>query len=227
MRIALLGAVTAALAAGAISSAAGSPQTMSSFYLARQDPRLCPSPTCGGLWVRLVNRSRTTCGDGSRRRECYVAAVHLSALRLGTRRALQLAQLVSSGRALVRGALVPEGIGSFTLDGLVVSEAWTASSSKRPASGTFHELAENGVRCTASPCFSIRAAALNSRRNAAVSSVDLTRTGAPPAEQRSALARIPRDGLVAAGRIVRVPHAGPAGPGRTLVASQFYVRAAR
>jgi hypothetical protein len=139
MRIALLGAVAVALAAGAIPASADPPQSVSSYYLVRQDPRLCPSPRCGGLWVRLVNQRLTRCGDGTRRRECYAAVVHLSPLRLEEREALRLAGLISAGRALVRGTLVPE----------------------------------------------------------------------------------------AAGRIVRVPDAVPAGTGRTLVASQFYVRATR
>jgi hypothetical protein len=78
-----------------------------------------------------------------------------------------------------------------------------------------------------SPCFSIHAAALNTERSVSVSDVDLSSTGAPLPEQRAALARIRKGGLIAAGRIVREPNAGPAGPGRTLVASQFYVRATR
>jgi hypothetical protein len=227
MRIALLGAVAAALVAGALPAAADPPREVSSYYLARPDPRLCPSPKCGGLWVRLVNESRTTCGNGSVQRECYVAVVHLSSLDLGERRAVRLGQLITAGRALVRGKLVPEGIGDFTLDGLVVSEIWTASSSARKPTGTFRKLTDNGVRCVTEPCFTIHAATLNGPRHVEVSDVDLAASGAPPAERSAALRRISKQGLIAAGRVVRVPDAGPAGPGRTVVASQFYVRATR
>jgi hypothetical protein len=227
MRIALAGAIAVALVAGAVPAAADPPREVSSYYLARADPRLCPSPRCGGLWVRLVNRSRTACGDGSVQRECYVAVVHLSSLRLGERKTIRLAQLVTAGRALVRGKLVPEGIEDFTLDGLAVSEIWPASSSARKPTGTFRKLTDNGVRCVTAPCFSIHAATLNRPGQSEVSDVDLAGTGAPEAERRSALALIPKGRLIASGRIVRVPNAGPAGTGRTFVAGQFYVRATR
>jgi hypothetical protein len=175
--------------------------------------------------VRLVNRSGTTCGDGSVRRECYVATVHLSSLGLGDKKTLRLASLITAGRALARGKFEREGIEGFELDGLVVSEVWTASSSPRAPTGVFQKVTDNGIRCVTSPCFSIHAAALNTERSVSVSDVDLSSTGAPLPEQRAALARIRKGGLIAAGRIVREPNAGPAGPGRTLVASQFYVRA--
>jgi hypothetical protein len=227
MRIALLGAIAAALVAGALPAAADPPREVSSYYLARADPRLCPSPKCGGLWVRLVNKSRTTCGDGSVRRECYVAVVHLSLLHLGERRAMRLGQLITAGRALVRGKLVPEEVEDFTLDGLVVSEIWAASSSARKPTGTFRKLTDNGVRCVTTPCFSVHAATLNGPRHAEVSGFDLAASGARAAERSAAVRRISKQGLIVAGRVVRVPDAGLAGPGRTVVASQFYVHATR
>ena len=33
-------------------------------YIVRADPRLCPSPLCGGYWVALANGARTRCADG-------------------------------------------------------------------------------------------------------------------------------------------------------------------
>lgn len=225
MRILLLAIVFSL--ASAVPAAGDPPRSVSSYYLARADQRECPSPRCGGLWVHLVNRSGTTCGDGSVRRECYVAVVHLSSLRLGDRKAVQLGALITAGRALVRGRLEREGIEGFELDGLVVSEVWTASGSPSAPAGVFRKVTDNGIRCVTSPCFSIHTAALNTGRSVDVSVVDLSSTGASVAEQRAALARIANGGLIAAGRVVRVPHAGPAGTGRTLVASQYYVRATR
>jgi hypothetical protein len=225
VRILLL-AIAIALAC-AVPAAGDPPRAVSSYYLARQDARLCPSPRCGGLWIRLVNRSRTACGDGSTQRECYVAVVHLSDLRLGERKLLRLARLFEAGRALFRGTLVPEEIAGVTLDGLVVFEAWTASSSTRKPAGTFRKLTDNGVRCITTPCFSTHAAVLNGGVHGDVSDVALAASGAPAPERRAAVARIWKGGLIAAGRIVRFPNAGPAGAGRTFAASQFYVRVPR
>jgi hypothetical protein len=174
-----------------------------------------------------VNESRTTCGDGSEHRECYVTGLHLSRLRLSEQQAARLAQLISTGRAIVRGRLVSETIQGVPLDGFVASEVWTASRGGSAPTGSFRKLVDNGIRCVTAPCFSIHAAALNSGRHVNVSDVDLRGSGASAAERGAALAHVGKRGLIAAGKIVRVPDAGPAGAGRTVVASQFYVRATR
>jgi hypothetical protein len=222
-----------ALLAGAIALTGAAPATgdpprsVSSYYLARADARLCPSPMCGGIWVRLVNKRVTTCGDGVARRECYAAQADLSRLRVDGKGRVLLQGLITEGRALARGKLVRGRVQGFPeLDTLVVSEAWPASSSLNRVRGVFHRLRDNGVRCVTTPCFSIHAAELNSGRHSNVSNVNLASAGAPGWERRLALAEISRKGsLIAAGRIVRKPNAGPAGAARVFVATQFYVRA--
>jgi hypothetical protein len=192
-----------------------------SFVLARADPRLCPSPMCGGIWVSRVNRDTTVCGDGTRREECYAASADLSLLRAGEKRQVHLQRLITEGRAVVRGTLVLGQVEGFPeLDTLFASEVWTASSSLGRARGGFRKLRDSGTRCVTTPCFSTNAAVLNTRRVEKVSSVDLSRTGAPPAERKRALGNIAGPGLVAAGRIVRQPNGG-----RAFLATQFYVRA--
>src|SRR5215207_155196 len=47
----------------------------SSFYTFRRDVRRCASPRCGGLFVNLVNQSRTRCADNRFRNECYVGTI--------------------------------------------------------------------------------------------------------------------------------------------------------
>lgn len=227
-RIAVLFALVATLLTGANPASSDPPGSVSSYYLARADPRLCPSPMCGGLWINLVNKSATRCGDGAARRECYVAEADLSGLSVDEKGRVQLQRLITEGRALARGRLLRGRIDGFPeLDILVVSEVWTASSSQTRARGLFHRLRDNGVRCITTPCFSIHAAVLNVGRHLNVSNVNLASTGAPAWERRAALAQIARPGLIAAGRVVRTPNAGPAGDGRTFVATQFYARAAR
>jgi hypothetical protein len=227
--------ITALAAAALLCSvvpAGASPQPLpvSPYYLGRGDPRLCPSPQCGGLFIHLVNRSRTICGDGLRRPACYVAAADLGRLGVSDARRSALMGSISAGRALVRGVLVRGRVPGFPqLDTLVVTEVWLASRSPQAPTGTFRRLHDNGVRCIAAPCFSTDALTLNPRRassRATVSQVDLSRTGASPGAQRRALTLVARGDLIAAGTIVAVPNAGPAGTGRALVASQLYTRAA-
>jgi hypothetical protein len=155
-----------------------------------------------------------------------VAELDLSALRVSGETRGRLSGLVATGRALARGTVVTGQIEGFPdLNTLVVSEVWTASSSPRKPEGTLRILRDNGVRCVTFPCYSIHAARLNEHAHTDVSGVQLTSTGAPAPERRKALAQIAARGLIAAGTIVRVPNAGPAGAGATFVATQFYLRA--
>jgi hypothetical protein len=225
-----LGLVAAAIALGAAERAAGdAAPSVSSYYLGRGDPRACPSPICGGVWVRLVNKDVTSCGGGGGldRRECYVAEVDVTRLRTSEQARTTLAGLVAGGRAVARGTIMTGLVEGFPeLATLVASEVWPASSSSRAPEGPFRVLRDNGVRCVTYPCFSTHAALLNSRSHTNVSRVGLAGTGTPAAERRRALARVATVGLIAAGRIVREPNVGPAGAGRAFVATQFYVRAA-
>ena len=210
---------------GASSAAGDPPSKVSSYYLGRADPRACPSPICGGVWIRLANRRTTPCA-GAARTECYVAELDLAGLRISEETRGMLARLVAAGRALARGTIVTGQVEGFPdLATLVVSEVWSASSSPRKPEGDFRILRDNGVRCITYPCYSIHAARVNEPAHADISGVRLVETGAPVAERRRALARIATSGLIAAGRFVRDISAGPAGKGTSFVATQFYIRA--
>ena len=106
--------VTVALAA--VLPAAGAPPAVgSSQFLVEGDPRLCPSPRCGGWWVALANRATTRCHDGVRRQRCYVA-------RTVDRERHPTTASIADG-ALVRAAIEPwtfDGIGELGV--LVVAE---------------------------------------------------------------------------------------------------------
>jgi Domain of unknown function (DUF6748) len=209
---------------GATGAAGDPPGTPSSYFLGRGDPRACPSPICGGVWVRLVNKEITPCGvAGIARRECYVASLDLSPLGISEHGSL--AALVATGRAVARGTIVTGRVEGFPeLATLLVNEIWTASSSLSEPQGKFRLLRDNRRRCVTTPCFSTHAALLNSGSHVNVSGVDL-RIGVPARERLCALMRISHPvGLIAAGRIIRASDAGRAAVGRTFVATQFYVR---
>lgn len=217
-------AVLAGLLGGAGPAPAEQVVRPSLSYLGRADARMCPSPYCGGFWVRAVNGGEQRCSDPAGR-WCYVASLELDS-RLSSARRARLTRLVGEGRALIDGHLAAGEVEGFPeLRVLQAHQIWPSSSSPAQPRGVFYFLRDTGVRCVTTPCFSIRATRLNSARELTLSGVDVSAVGVPEAERRRALAQLKRHGLIAAGRVVVEPDAGPAGAGRALVASQLYVRA--
>lgn len=205
--------VVALLGCGALLGLAGPASSdpaavRSPFYVVRGDPRLCPSPLCGGYWVALANRARTRCGDGALRPRCYVAAA--------VDEARQPLSANVPQEALVRAALEAQEYPGFAKLGvLVVAEVWQPVG--KPAEGGFFLLQDMAVRCVRAPCFSIRATRLNGRART-ISDFDLKPAGAAD----SVLARALRDpqGLLAVGRISATGDGG-----RIFRATRIYLRA--
>ena len=175
--------------------------------------------------MRAVNKAQPSCAEPVGR-ECYVASANFSSLPHREATRSRLAALFAEGRALVVARIARGQVEGFPeLRVLDLYEVWPASSSPRKPAGVFRRLEDNGVRCVTTPCFSTRTTALNTGRELTISDVDLSGTRASSAERRRALTQIARGRLVVSGQIVVDRNAGPAGPGRTLVASQFYVPA--
>ena len=216
LRVAALSVcLVSALALAGARASDGAPHAGGSHYLVRPDPRLCPSPMCGGAWVRRVNHPTTRCGDGKQRRECYVSSLTRVPKPLWS---------VLSGTVLTRGRLAPAGITAFPgLEVLSVTAAWRPGG-KRAPQGTTFRVTDNGVRCITSPCFSLSAAPLESAGLRTVSDLDLRQVGATQADLlRAARALDTARGLLVTGAVHAVPDAGPAGTGRTLRATQFWL----
>ena len=144
----------------AASSAGRQPPTGTAVYVVRHDPRLCPSPLCGGYWVAIANGARTRCADGLRRPRCYVA----DAVRAGGSPVGDIAE-----EALVRGAM---DVGRDDLGELVVSAVYAPAGDAMP-SGGFYRVTDTGIRCVRAPCFSYRVTQVNGATGTAVSSLDL------------------------------------------------------
>lgn len=188
----------------------------SGYFTVRRDFRRCAYPMCGGFWVKRANQTTTTCpGGAGAAEECYV--VDIDASSIGD-------DIETSAFSVVRGRFSTRRINGARYGFLNASELWSAGSDQ-PASGTFYRLEDNGVTCIAAPCMSVDAQRLNSSsRPSKLSDLDLSGSGATSAEQRAALAALEGPGLIAAGFIQSVPNAGPAGAGRTLIASQYFTR---
>lgn len=157
-RVGLLGMLlSATLLVGA---AHGEPSGSTAVYTVRVDPRLCPSPLCGGYWVALANGARTRCADGLRQPRCYAArAVDARGNPLGG---------IPEG-ALARGTIGP---GPDDL-GELVTRAVYAPAGTAPVSGGYYRVVDTRIRCVRAPCFSYRATQVNGSTRTMISGVDL------------------------------------------------------
>lgn len=214
-RLALLGGVIAifVLPAAALSAEAFPPPKVArSIYVVRPDPRLCPSPLCGGYWLSRANHARTRCHDGLLRQRCYVA------IALGEVSRRPLTDLPEN--SLVRAVLGPwtlEGLGDVGAVG--VAEIWKPVGSASPTGG-FFRARDTGIRCVRAPCFSIRARRVNRASRTTVSELDLQPARPTPDELARAQAALATpEGVFVSGRVDRT-----AENGRLLRASQVFLR---
>ena len=203
--------------AGAGPGTAGPPPVVArSIYVVQPDPRLCPSPLCGGYWVSRANHARTRCDDDQLRPRCYVA-VAVSTL---TRKPLTAGLPANALVRAVIGSWAFEGFGE--LGAVFVAEAW-GPVGPEPSTGDFVCLRDIGVRCVRAPCFSFRAWRLNRPYRVTVSDVDLgPARSTPETLQRAEAALTTPGGLLASGDISRT-----ADGGRVFRASQVFLRSER
>ena len=207
--------VVAVLLGGAPTAASGTAAVGSSFYVVRPDPRLCPSPLCGGYWVALANHARTTCHDGALRPRCYVARI------VGENRR-PLGVDVPAG-SLVRADIEPSGDEGFGELGVLVVASVFSPAGTTTVGGSFFRLVDSGIRCIRAPCFSFRAAQLNRSLRTALSGIDLDSARAAPEEVvRAETAIHKKTGLLAQGRIVPATDGG-----RVFRATRLFLRSER
>jgi hypothetical protein len=218
----------ALLAPAGPSAAAARPSPVGGYFSVQPDLRLCPAPVCGGVFVSLLNKRLTTCPDGARRESCHASVVDWSRLALRPAAIAELEDAVLAGRGLVRGQLRAAGVGDENgpLVVLTVTEGWVAATGRRPG-GSFFQIADNGIVCVTSPCFSLHEGLLNAKAQRALSGLDLAASGAAEKVIQAALGDVYAGSILVAGRNRTVPNAGPAGDGVELVATQFYLRVRR
>jgi hypothetical protein len=218
-----LGILATSLASTSMAQPA-SPEELSTFFIVtRPDLRKCAYPMCGGYFVKRVNHNATRCADGELRAECHVATFDFGAAGLDDEEAARFEdEVLGVGHGLVRGELELRDVGAgIPADTLVVTEAWEGQAESEPA-GHFFRLSSTGVLCITFPCPSYLGEKLNTARQGSFNSVDLDAPGASPEAVEHGYAALHQDGVLAAGRVVRI--VGPAGVGYDVVASEFYLR---
>lgn len=197
------------------------------YYRAtRPDPRLCPSPLCGGFFVEKVNARATRCADGRKAKECHAAIVDLSGLGLAPDEEARLLADFGIGRVLARGELrlVDSGFG-LEVPTLVVQDAWRGVTGEQGERGRYWGVVPSGIVCVTFPCPSFFRLKLNRRRVGWLHSVDLSEAGATQAQIDAGFeALFDGDGLIGFGPLRKIE--GPAGKGLELVPSEFYLKVA-
>lgn len=201
------------------------PETTGQYYIVtRRDLRKCVAPGCGGYYVKAVNQLLTTCVDGTKQRDCHAYKLDVFALGLSDQQLEALTKQYGSGKALIRGELnlVPlSETARFSVTGLVASEAWLGQGLGKPV-GSFYNVKDNGVRCITYPCPSLTEKKLNTRETRAIAGLDLTPSGATQDQiDAGTQALYGPGGLLAAG--IHTVITGPAGRGKQLVVSEFYL----
>lgn len=200
-----------------------SPSLFANHYIAtRPDLRKCAFPACGGYYVKAVNRALTRCADGTLQKECHVATLNTKALPWSDADRIAFEKSFAPGQGLVRGKLVALK-GSSTgikADTLVIDQGWVAQADSKPL-GVFYQLKNSGIVCITTPCPTITETTLNYPISQNIHGLDLTASGAKPAQVAAGFQALASTGLLAAGGHKVIT--GPAGQGQQFVASQFYL----
>lgn len=210
----------------------GTPTNYGYFIVTHRDFRRCISPLCGGLWVKRVNEATTTCADGKKQKECYVASITFGGMGLSAREEQEFRASVESGHALIKARTYKTKWNSVTLGVLKASEGWLSATKSVDGSfdGTFYRAADNGIRCIKAPCPSTSASALNSKESWNVIAVHLDNTQNPADPDTLARAQnaiSTAEGTLVAGGVA-IPKCIPGSNcGPFVNAQDFYVKVTR
>ncbi len=134
------------------------------YVITGQDFRKCSFPMCGGVYVKAVNKAKTTCFDGSKRAECYVSAIDLGPMELPADQTTAVESEARLGGVLISGHLAPLGddVPNGNGFGKVVGfKAWR-NRGEGTLNGLAHLVHSSGITCITAPCPSLQADKLNS-----------------------------------------------------------------
>lgn len=208
---------------------ADAPDGAYTYFAIQADLRKCAAPTCGGFFLARVNRSTSTCHDGSTKSSCYTPVLDWSETDLdaGLQQKLVDAANKSGGAfALVRGRFAKKNtttprpeLGKF-----IVAEAWVAEGDTAP-DGVFAKVVENGIRCIAAPCPSLTEKGLNTGNTANISDLDFAPAGLTDRQVEGFVDQeTAPQGIIVAGDRYTFKLSGRSGKGRT-VTNAFHMLA--
>ena len=145
------------------------------YVVTRQDFRKCAYPMCGGVYVKAVNQTKTTCLDGTKQTDCYVAGIDLDALGLPDDDAVNLRGRATGGLAVLSGSIQP--LDSHPSFGSLVATAAFSAHTDTAGSGTFYDVRDTGIVCITAPCLSLDATKVNSSTGKKLADLDFSALG--------------------------------------------------
>jgi len=196
------------------------------FYTVRHDLRKCPSPQCGGYFVKKVNDRNSQCANGQFKQECYVSSINYEKIRLNSIQfqhsiLLQGEIKIAPSVALTNQDFSKNSVSSEPLGIFIAKAAYRPLSTKSPR-GVFVGLQDNGMRCVTEPCFSIDQYILNHDEIRMISNYNLEKTGATRKQLERAYSTIANGGVVLASGINK-EYEEIAGTGINFIADQLYI----
>lgn len=182
------------------------------YQVTGRDFRKCAYPLCSGYFVKAVNKTKTTCADGTKQAECYVADLDLSALELPATQTEELLSKAIAGDVLLSGNIQIESHGQGGLHAYKAFESRTGAD----FSGPVYLVENSGIVCITTPCPSIQGRKLNSTVVKPLTDLDFSALGLSADEAAAAANTVATTGLVISGSI------STKGQKKTLKASQIF-----
>ena len=193
------------------------------YYEVIADLRKCPSPLCGGWFLKRLNRDTTRCVDGRAAESCYAPVLDWSEANLSVDQQSKLIDAATKDATtsgvygIVRGVFAPTNttprpeLGRF-----VISEAWVAEGAG-VSEGAFVRVKDNGLRCLVAPCPSLTETTLNTPRTTNIAELDWTPSGLSDREIEGLTGLLSSpDGILIAGHRYTVHENGQTAKGRTV-----------
>ncbi len=196
------------------------------YYEVTADLRKCPSPICGGFFLKRLNQDTTICVDGQEAESCYTPVLDWSEANLSEDQQSKL--LDAAGKdatsngvfGILRGDFAPTNttprpeLGRF-----VISEAWVAEGDG-VSEGAFVRVKDNGQRCLVAPCPSLTETTLNTPRTTDIAELDWTPSGLSDREIEGLTELLfSPDGILVAGHRFTVHENAQTAKGRTVTAA--------
>jgi hypothetical protein len=193
-----------------------------SYYIwTRDDLRMCPSPYCGGFYVKALNRALTPCKDGSKNVDCKVLQLDFSLLDMTEKEQSDFQEEFMHGLCIIKGNLVQVQQDGFLYPTLVVYEIWSPQVGKASSRHLFFSIHDNGIQCVTTPCQNVDEGLINWPWNRTIAGVDLYASGADMEKIETGYQVMKTGFVIATGQHKLV--FGPAGFSQELIVSEFYL----
>jgi len=184
------------------------------FIVTRQDQRKCAYPMCGGVFVKAVNKAKTTCLDGTKQADCYVAELDFDALGWSDDQAADVRGSAVGGAIVLTGTIEP--LESHPMYGRLAAHAASEAHTDATATGTYYSVEDNGIVCITAPCPSVSASKLNSTVVKQLTDVDLSGLGLSADEIDATMTAVHDGGVIMTGQLKT------SGAKKKLVVSQVF-----